>query len=100
VPAVRGQPLPIVESRDAVSGEIEVSPPPDRQCSYNAVIVALVLPDKPKLAPVAAKTFAVEDESDAVSPGTPSATQLAYDSVGNCVRPAEAATQARCRLGK
>jgi hypothetical protein len=68
VPAARGQSLPIIESRDAVTRAIEVSPPPDGQGSDNAVIVRLVPPGKAKLAQVTAKTIALEDDSDAVSP--------------------------------
>jgi hypothetical protein len=68
VPAARGQSLPIIESRDAVTREIDVSPPPDGQWSDSAVIVLLVPPGKAKLSPVAAKTIAVEDDSAAVSP--------------------------------
>jgi hypothetical protein len=64
------------------------------------VTVVVVPPGKPESSPVAAKTIAVEDDSDAVSPRTPSATQVAYDGVGDCVRPAETGTQARYRLGK
>jgi hypothetical protein len=99
VPAVRGQPLPIIESQDAVTREIEDSPPPDWRWSDNAVIVFLIPPGKPELAPVAAKTIAVDD-SDPVPPRMPSATQLGNNGVGNCGRPAEGSgTQARCRLG-
>jgi hypothetical protein len=91
---------PIIESRDAVTREIEVSPPPDGQWSDNAVILFVVPPGKPESSPVAAKTIAGEGDSDAVSPRTPSATQVSDDGVGDCVRTAETGTQARYRLGK
>jgi hypothetical protein len=48
VTVARGQTLPKVESRDAVTREIEVSPPADGQWSDNAVIEYLVPLDKPE----------------------------------------------------
>jgi hypothetical protein len=83
----RGHILPIVESRDAVTRDIEVSPPPDGQWSDNAVIEYLVPLGKPEFHRSRQKTMAVEDDSDAVSPRFPSATQLPYDGIWQ-LRPA------------
>jgi Carboxyl transferase domain len=87
VPAARGQTLSVVESRDAVTREMEGFPPPDRQWSDNAVIEYLVPLGKPEFHRSRQKTIAVEDDSDALSPRTRSATQLAFDGIWR-LRPA------------
>jgi hypothetical protein len=49
----------------------------ERQCGHRIFDPA----GQAGISPVAAKTIAVEDDSDAVSPRTPSATLLAFDGV-------------------
>jgi hypothetical protein len=81
VPAARGQTLSVVESRDAVTREMEKHSSTrravERQCGHRIFGPA----GQAGISPVAATTIVVEDDSDAVSPRTRSAAQLAFDGV-------------------